>query len=681
MAALRASSAKASALPVPTSTSKGAGQVLGLGLVAVTGPFVGQKPIVAIVGPDAAPATEAMRPAIAHWSEGNDVLVVQVGGTALLAEGTRRYSGNYLEQLRLALADGDSAIARGEADYVAVILRLPITGTFTSDKDICRQIFGTVFDGNRDALVTWLGPIELGPDNVMVSLSSKQGRDIRQTFAQMGSSGWEYLPDAAFLPLRDAVLATVALLGDANGYLISEDKDAAPKYDAEAQLILGHSALADMRARVDRVDNDQALLAVKDLRIGRLVDGVIAEIDLPQLLVQRIAYLFVDKSARRIHQPQGAPVSQGLEKAILAGDQVAAAVELAGSGRSWLETERPQVQLSVVERAGTTFAYGSRAWAWSHFLVALDGMLREGRADASSFEREDISAADRLGLGLLFRAEAMEFARVRGDGAIACAWARELIPMLSEARATGEFDLDYATGTSAFLVGNLMRWGGRYEAAEGWIRLALSVLDQGESASPAMATEVLHCQYALNVCSSMQGRPLLIDPLTTSDKLDLFARGLVTLSNGNACWILHDIRGAKEHTANAAEQFQRIGYSRYAQRAQDLNRLIEMWGSLAQGRTELLKSARWELLNNMVLGGSDVVDLSGLRPSRALGFLAFGLEYGDPTASRMTILPGVLSDELVMGEKWQADSLEEADYELRRRMSLTTPARVPLLAD
>jgi len=85
MAALRASSAKASALPVPTSTSKGAGQVLGLGLVAVTGPFVGQKPIVAIVGPDAAPATEAMRPAIAHWSEGNDVLVVQVGGTALLA--------------------------------------------------------------------------------------------------------------------------------------------------------------------------------------------------------------------------------------------------------------------------------------------------------------------------------------------------------------------------------------------------------------------------------------------------------------------------------------------------------------------------------------------------------------------------------------------------------------------
>ena len=113
-----------------------------------------------------------MRPAIAHWSEGNDVLVVQVGGTALLAEGTRRYSGNYLEQLRLALADGDSAIARGEADYVAVILRLPITGTFTSDKDICRQIFGTVFDGNRDALVTWLGPIELGPENVMVSLSS-----------------------------------------------------------------------------------------------------------------------------------------------------------------------------------------------------------------------------------------------------------------------------------------------------------------------------------------------------------------------------------------------------------------------------------------------------------------------------------------------------------------------------
>ena len=167
------------------------------------------------------------------------------------------------------------------------------------------------------------------------------------------------------------------------------------------------------------------------------------------------------------HGDSGGPIVW-LEEAIQSVDEGVISAVLANHGRAWLELEDSQHTLSLITRVHDTFSPPTRAFLWSHYLLALDSALRLDAPADTWFSPDLCDAADTTELGPLFRAERMEFCRLRGELGEAVAQANYLIgtfhPLEVDSPASR-----YVAGASRYVLANLLRRGGRYDIAKEFI--------------------------------------------------------------------------------------------------------------------------------------------------------------------------------------------------------------------
>jgi hypothetical protein len=169
----------------------------------------------------------------------------------------------------------------------------------------------------------------------------------------------------------------------------------------------------------------------------------------------------------------------------------------------------------------------------------------------------------------------------------------------------------------------------------------------------------------------------------------VFAQSLVTLANSHAAWFIADYDRAIQFAEEARAGFARIGYERYAARAQRLEGLLDDWARRS-GRPRPAEQARpvdasvQQLLE--APPQSRVITLANERPSRALSVLQFALAYGDDPNTRRTVeLPQYVAitpnHALVTVTPPPAASYQEADDALRGILGVGSGTPVPLAVD
>lgn len=363
---------------------------------------------------------------------------------------------------------------------------------------------------------------------------------------------------------------------------------------------------------------------------------------------------------------------------------------LAAKGRAWIESPLSERALAVLGDIHQAYSENHPCYLWSHYLLCLSRLFAGAAVQADDFSEAIIAAASRIGIGLLFRAERMEFCRKCGqlDQALAIANEIRLLQGPAENLAT---DTDrYVSATTAFLTANLLRHGGLYQMAAEQINVAQTIF---RSASPAQATELAHCYYAKAVCVSMTGSSQFDAPFAEARHSGTrrFANALITLSYSHAAWFVGDVLRARQYALQAAGQFAQLGYGKYAARARDLASLLAWWQSLGSGQRLSfdLENAELGAVVKLLVGySSESADLprsfASLRPSVAIGLLQFWRAYGSQaTLMEFTVPPvlGVHSSGTLFWEPARTVPLEQADRLLRRACSIPEGLRVPLIAD
>jgi tetratricopeptide (TPR) repeat protein len=360
---------------------------------------------------------------------------------------------------------------------------------------------------------------------------------------------------------------------------------------------------------------------------------------------------------------------------------------LLSRGRAWIESDARTAALALLRRVMSHQPVNDLLYLWSHYLYSLASLF-SGQPDPMAFAPELESRAERVNLGALFRAERMEALRKSG----ALNEAVELAKTLPRVSATAQSEiLRYSDGTCLLLLANLMRGGGRYDAA-------LEVLERAERMfRPGIAshdTEIAHCAYGKAVCIAVTGvRPFGTPMIGRRDLDQRFASALIALANAHAFWFIDDCAGAEKEATIAVELFRGVGASQYAERAVTLGLLIGVWLQLKDGKPPVLDALKPDLARAVsTLAGRDhdydwlSQWLSGRRPSLALGLLQFARAFSPKwNAEQPVRLPPVLRRGADLTLYWGAPttmpSLAAADGALREQMSIPLGRQVPLVAD
>jgi tetratricopeptide (TPR) repeat protein len=372
--------------------------------------------------------------------------------------------------------------------------------------------------------------------------------------------------------------------------------------------------------------------------------------------------------------------------AFVQGDSALLEACLANAGRAWIEgPARNEARGMFAEiRAGAS--PDSIAHVLATYLNALPDLFNN-TLDMFPFNETLEAHAAKHGLGLLIRAERMEHARKSGDLAQAVALANSLIVEITTAAP----DLllgRYQLGTVLFLLGNLLRQGGRYREALTNIERAERIYLKGV---PSHDTELVHCQYARLACKAMRGDASLEGSSASSvGQQYRFASALMQLSFAHAAWLLNAPEKALEFAGEAAEGFRAIHFERYADRAELTQKLLRSWQQLETGKTVELGVFPAQLAKTLAgligLSGdlnSVKKELQEQRPGRALGLLQFA--RGNPA-----VLDRELDIEIsplieITDERWglnmelRVRSLRDADQVLRKKMGIEPGQKVPLL--
>lgn len=608
---------------------------------------------------------------------------VTAGGHRLGPDASRFADGPLEDRLAEALADADRDIEQGRATFVALIARLPLTGGYAADREIdLDTLFGPVLAG-RDTWLTWLTPVDTSQWGDDAYLTGPGGADATERALVELGFGFTRPPvpvgEALRLSPSDAARAVLALAGESAPDLVDATGEA-PQYAARAAAVVSRAAVDQGRAQVS-VEGMPGLGAIAkaagySLRFASADAAV--DIDLDEIARQFTAYAVPPRPRPLPAAARGDSAGARLDEAVRERDAPLATSALVREGRAWIEAQDAAQRMASVESALATFGRDSEPGAWAHFLIALERALRLRDAPSEAFA--DSEAVARYGIADLYDAEAMEFARLRGDLDLACRLASPLMARLARDEDPRTDAERYARGTGRFLVANLLRNGGLYRQAETWIRSAESLLDDSR---PAQEAEILHCRYALGVCAAMAGR-VLLQPMDSRDpRSNVFARALLELSNSHAAWLERDLSRAVVAAGEAQALFSGIGYQRYAQRAADLRWLLLAWQRLSAGdRQADLPDA----LARLIAGrpSDPPIDLSEMRPSRALGLLQFAVRFRHDAQSPPVLLPTVLAGEdgrLVRRAMPQAECAADADRDLRVAMAVPRGADVPLLAD
>jgi hypothetical protein len=677
------------------------------------GPFAGRRALLVGVGAGAAQDISA---ALAHAGRQTiaDVFLADPTESPTTLGQVDHGLGDMWEQLEASAGWADQRLSDGSGDFVAFILRTPISGDWGTDAgfDLDRLV-SALLKPNGDV---WLAVSDPGdPSAWPIEVVLRLPAPVRTVWKALRAARISYPARNARLdrytvrlPANDAAALVIAITDPGGPRLERNLSGASPaqRYGAAVTLALAPDA-RDGRASV--LPDDTALRAAEkfleatNVRITSRLYGTERQLSLTAYPKRTVAW-------RLKHSP-GAVLTPAvptggrqkilvspdlnrnvdhakswLEAAISSKDESIAAAILATHGRAWIEEAAADPALELIEAAKKTFEKSSRAALWAHYLLALDSALRNASPGEEWFTGDFCDLADRTELGLLFLAERAEFTRLRNDMGGACTLASSVLNRLAEAEMPVDTAGIYAIATSRYVTANLLRQGGQYELARQLINTAASQFDPE---LPSHRVELTHCLYGRSVCDAMRGVAAVIAMSGWTADQAVFAQSLVTLANSHAAWFVTDYDRAIQFAQESHDGFARIGYDRYAQRAQRLVNLLDDWARRS-GRPratssvhEIDKGVR-ELL--AAAPGGRVMTLAKERPSRALSILQFALAYGDdPNTPRQVELPQYIavtsSQNLITVTPPPARSYREADSALRSILGVGTGTPVPLAVD
>jgi tetratricopeptide (TPR) repeat protein len=374
------------------------------------------------------------------------------------------------------------------------------------------------------------------------------------------------------------------------------------------------------------------------------------------------------------------------KSALRQGDTQLLEACLANSGRYWIESsardEARQLFIDVQHRFGPD----TTASVLARFLNALPDLFNNTLGQYEFSEETEHTGA-KHGLGLLLRAERMEYARKTGDILNAVGLANSLVIETAKYKAISPLER-YQHGTVLFLLGNLLREGGRYSEALTYVERAESIY---LPSIPAHNTELAHCEYASLSCRAMRGDASLKGSgYHSMGQEHRFASALIQLSFAHSAWLLNDPPRAIAFAGEAARGFREIHFDGHADRAELTQKLLHAWQELEKGNK--LDYAVFPLQLAETLRGltGTSKDLSGVkeflrqqRPGRALGILQFA--RGDPAVLDQELdieispLIDVANDRWRLKTELRVPSLREAEQLLRKEMGIEPGQRIPLL--
>src|SRR5262249_26347532 len=127
-------------------------------------------------------------------------------------------------------------------------------------------------------------------------------------------------------------------------------------------------------------------------------------------------------------------------------DEYAAADILSKSGRAWIESSNREDALIALQPCMEIFQPGSSPSSFSVSLSGISDLFAKSSNASEGFADANIRLANKVGLGLLFKAEQMEFARKLGDLNRAARLARPLISIVGS--RNDELVQRYCVGTA-----------------------------------------------------------------------------------------------------------------------------------------------------------------------------------------------------------------------------------------
>lgn len=363
---------------------------------------------------------------------------------------------------------------------------------------------------------------------------------------------------------------------------------------------------------------------------------------------------------------------------------------LLSRGRAWIEFpgKAPTVKLLRAVRARS--GADELLHVWAHYLISVDRRLAEARVSPELFSKEWEDRAQKVGLGLLFRAQRMEFLRETTRLGEAVSIANNLLREFRSTPDPSGVVETYSIAVSRFLLANLFRQFGLYQDALGQIQSATRIFIRGTASHEA---ELAHCYYAQLVCGSMLGKersglPPVVLPLVGG--ID-FAEGFIKFGDSLAAWALQDTAEAYENAVAAVRSFTRIPSRKYADRALHLAKLLGWWESVRTGKPLALskEDRKWAgVVLTLTEEERDIDQLQRListeRPSRVLGMLQFAhgrRRYTEPIALTTRELYVMRNGELTTVPAQHVNSVRELDSSLRSALGIPLTLRVPLLSD
>jgi pimeloyl-ACP methyl ester carboxylesterase len=360
-------------------------------------------------------------------------------------------------------------------------------------------------------------------------------------------------------------------------------------------------------------------------------------------------------------------------------------------GRSWIETNDHDKARALFDAVIGQAPDNSEAAIWSLYLAAISRLFSSNEASATAIPDDLVARAKPLGMDVLFVAERMEFARKADELDPAVEIAKSVEKMLKNDDSVRSLSSSYARGTARFLMGNLLRRGGRYHEALDELGDARK---EFRSIFPSHQIELAHCSYAEMICRAMIGQPILFEHLDlVSAELRQFSEGLLMIADSHRSWLKSDSGAAAQRSSDASIHFTTLRFAPYATRANNLTELLKIWQGLSLGAkaddVAILSPEKGPLIRAM-LGVKDADDiirqrLNKMRPSKAIGMLQFATNFSLNVSRDIGDfdLPRVLrcSTDGMMWDQKKARSLEEADRILREQMGLAANTPVPLAAD
>jgi tetratricopeptide (TPR) repeat protein len=364
---------------------------------------------------------------------------------------------------------------------------------------------------------------------------------------------------------------------------------------------------------------------------------------------------------------------------------------LINRGRSWIETDKSEEIIALLNEIENKYDPNSKQVVWAHYLASIARLFRDRTPPVIAFDNAFLAHAERHNLRALALAERLEFARKRLDNAT-LDLAMELRNELGE-RSTPPSNPEesYSLGVAFYLIANLQRFGGKYDEAVKDIETARSFF---RPAILSHQVELAHCGYALAVCRAMLGHRFEGFPaVSLGPEFRRFADALTMLTSSHSAWAEGRLDEAIENAENASDKFEQLQFSGYARRSNSLRDLLEAWRRLELGArpNQVPCAASDEVALRTILGDYSRLGqfqdwIARVRPSRALGLLQFASAYNPNWAEDLGRfkLPPVL-DTFDGGKlRWnqqECTSLAGADKSLRALMKINHSSRLPLLAD